>query len=167
MAYCAQVTINVRDFRNAEGEWDMAPLCGSLPPDVGDLAGLHNIPVQTLFCSECNDTWSGHSQRLWQFPHVQRVKTGRSSHITMLLLQYGIMPVIPGLLALQMTIQRPSPVSKPLNHYGPNVKQRMIYLNSARSIGGLYMLAESVGCRVCKKNGFLLAWRLKMKLVLT
>ena len=29
------------DFSNAAGEWEMGPLCGSLPRDVRDLAGLH------------------------------------------------------------------------------------------------------------------------------
>ena len=28
------------DFNEAAGEWEMAPKCGSLPRDVGDLAGL-------------------------------------------------------------------------------------------------------------------------------
>ena len=30
----------VGDFRNAAGEQEMGPLCGSLPRDAGDLAGL-------------------------------------------------------------------------------------------------------------------------------
>jgi len=29
------------DFSDAAGEWEMAPKCGSLPRDAGDLAGLH------------------------------------------------------------------------------------------------------------------------------
>ena len=29
------------DFSDAEGEREMAPKCGSLPRDAGDLAGLH------------------------------------------------------------------------------------------------------------------------------
>ena len=28
------------DFSDAAGEWEMAPKCGSLPRDVGDLVGL-------------------------------------------------------------------------------------------------------------------------------
>jgi len=28
------------DFNDAAGEWEMAPKCGSLPRDAGDLVGL-------------------------------------------------------------------------------------------------------------------------------
>lgn len=37
------------DFRNVAGEREMGPLCGSLPQDAGDLAGLavHIISVKT------------------------------------------------------------------------------------------------------------------------
>ena len=38
------------DFSDAAGEREMAPKCGSLPPDAGDLVGLY------LVCSQCHFT---------------------------------------------------------------------------------------------------------------
>jgi len=34
------------DFSDAAGEREMAPKCGSLPRDAGDLVGLHFFPVE-------------------------------------------------------------------------------------------------------------------------
>ena len=31
------------DFSDAAGEWEMAPKCGSLPRDAGDLVGLYYV----------------------------------------------------------------------------------------------------------------------------
>jgi len=33
------------DFSDSVGEREMAPKCGSLPRDAGDLAGLHTVLV--------------------------------------------------------------------------------------------------------------------------
>ena len=44
---------NAGDFSDAAGEREMAPKCGSLPRDAGDLVGLStlNIPVWQYFHS--------------------------------------------------------------------------------------------------------------------
>jgi len=34
------IKFNAKDAGDAAGEWEMAPKCGSLPPDAGDLVGL-------------------------------------------------------------------------------------------------------------------------------
>jgi len=40
---------DARDFNEAAGEREMAPKCGSLPRDAGDLAGLHMLITFTSY----------------------------------------------------------------------------------------------------------------------
>ena len=53
---------NVGDFSEAAGEREIAPKCGSLPRDAGDLVGLENPTV------EPNMKWIGRPlAEIWPF----------------------------------------------------------------------------------------------------